>query len=77
MAIRVTHELHQRRRSRNVGLLIVLLGFVAIVFGLTVVKVTRLGDASAFEGYDHVVQPGLAEVAEDAGDGDAADGASQ
>ena len=64
MAIRVTHEIHERRRSRNVGLLIVLLGFVGIVFGLTMAKVTRLGDAAAFEGYDHVVQPALAEDAE-------------
>jgi len=64
MAIQVTHELHRRRRSRNVGLLVVLLAFVGVVFGLTVVKVMRLGDTAAFEAYDHVVQPGLSEVAE-------------
>lgn len=35
------HELHKRRFSRNMGLGLVLVGFVALVFGLTVVKVTR------------------------------------
>ena len=33
------HELHKRRFSRNLGLGLVLAGFVALVFGLTVVKV--------------------------------------
>ena len=54
MAIRATHELHHRRFSRNVGLAVVLLAFVALVFALTVVKVKR-GDP--MQGYDHVVQP--------------------
>lgn len=35
------HELHKRRSSRNMGLGLVLVAFVALVFGLTVVKVTR------------------------------------
>ncbi|MDH5453823.1 MAG: hypothetical protein OEX14_10770, partial [Paracoccaceae bacterium] len=42
MAIHRDHELHTRRRGRNLGLGLVLVGFVAIVFGLTVVKVTNL-----------------------------------
>ncbi len=46
----VEHELHHRRRSRNLGLLAVLLAFVALVFGLSVVKITQ-GDM--MEGYDH------------------------
>ncbi|WP_188078309.1 hypothetical protein [Aquicoccus porphyridii] len=46
MAIKVEHELHKRRLGRNVGLGLVLVGFVALVFGLTVVKVER-GDLSA------------------------------
>ena len=50
MALRTEHEIHRRRRSRNVGLGIVLLGFVALVFGLTVVKVQEGG---LVEGYDH------------------------
>lgn len=50
MALQVEHELHKRRRSRNMGLLVVLLCFVALVFGLSVVKITN-GDL--MQGYDH------------------------
>lgn len=50
MALRPEHELHSRRRGRNLGLLVVLLLFVALIFGLTVVKVQQ-GDL--MEGYDH------------------------
>lgn len=39
MAIRPDHELHRRRLSRNVGLGLVLGGFVALMFVLTIVKV--------------------------------------
>ncbi|KRW93515.1 hypothetical protein [Paracoccus sp. MKU1] len=46
----VEHELHKRRRSRNIGLLVVLLAFVVLVFGLSVVKITQ-GDM--MQGYDH------------------------
>ena len=41
MAIHVEHDLHERRRGRNHGLGLVLLAFVALIFGLTVVKVSR------------------------------------
>lgn len=54
--IRATHEIHHRRRSRNVGLGLVLVGLIAVVFGLTVVKVRQLG---ATQGFDHVVRPEL------------------
>lgn len=64
MAIRVEHELHFRRRSRNMGLLVVLLAFVALVFGMTMVKLTRTGNPSAFEGFDHDYRWGLAAEAE-------------
>jgi hypothetical protein len=57
VVIRVEHELHGRRRGRNLGLMAVLLGFVVIVFGLTVVKVQTLGDARKFEAFDHVSRP--------------------
>ncbi len=50
MALRPEHELHRRRRSRNMGLLTVLLLFVALVFGLSIVKITN-GDL--MEGFDH------------------------
>lgn len=39
MAPRVEHELHHRRVSVNVGLGLVLMAFVALVFGLTIAKV--------------------------------------
>ena len=57
MAIKVEHELHSRRWGRNLGVGLLLASLVAIVFGLTVVKVLQLGDPIRFEGYDHVVQP--------------------
>ncbi|WP_201455756.1 hypothetical protein [Tropicimonas marinistellae] len=37
--IRATHELHTRRKGRNLGLGLILLAFVGIVFGMTIVKV--------------------------------------
>ena len=40
MSLRPTHEIHNRRFGRNLGLGLVLAAFVALVFGLTVVKVT-------------------------------------
>ncbi|MEM8631995.1 MAG: hypothetical protein AAGF74_12215 [Pseudomonadota bacterium] len=49
-----THELHKRRLSRNVGVGLCLLGFVVLMFGLTVVKVTN-GDP--MQGFDHVLRP--------------------
>ena len=40
MRFRVEHDLHKRRLGRNIGLGLVLAGFIALVFGLTVAKVT-------------------------------------
>jgi cell division protein FtsI/penicillin-binding protein 2 len=60
MALRVEHELHQRRFSRNVGLGLVLAAFVALVFALTVVKVTQGDRMHANDGKKNtgvVVQP--------------------
>lgn len=37
---RVEHELHNRRKSRNVGLGLVLGSFVLLVMGMTYVKLT-------------------------------------
>lgn len=39
MSLVKQHDLHKRRRGRNIGLGLVLAAFIAIVFGLTVVKV--------------------------------------
>ncbi len=35
------HEIHRRRFSRNLGVGLALMAFVALVFALTVVKVTQ------------------------------------
>ncbi|MDF0602410.1 hypothetical protein P1J78_16850 [Psychromarinibacter sp. C21-152] len=50
MALRAEHEIHKRRRSRNVGVGIALAGFVALVFALSVVKINTVGPV---EGFDH------------------------
>ena len=57
MAIKAEHELHTRRKSRNVGVGLVLVGFVALMFALSVVKITSLG--GPVEGFDHVSRPAL------------------
>ncbi|MEJ6397219.1 hypothetical protein [Yoonia sp. 208BN28-4] len=57
MALKVEHEMHARRKGRNVGVGLLLAGLIAIVFGLTVVKVLELGDARKFENFDHVARP--------------------
>ncbi|MGR3570649.1 hypothetical protein [Brevirhabdus sp.] len=57
MAFGKDHELHERRFSRNLWVGLLLTGFVALVFGLTVVKVTREGEA----------RPAPAAVAADSG----------
>lgn len=54
MAFKPEHEIYRRRFGRNLGLGLVLAAFVALVFGLTVVKVKR-GDP--MQAYDHVARP--------------------
>ncbi|MDN3712039.1 hypothetical protein QWZ10_09900 [Paracoccus cavernae] len=61
MALQVEHELHKRRRSRNLGLLAVLLLFVALVFALSVVKITQ-GDL--MEGFDHTLRASALPITE-------------
>ncbi|MCV2880530.1 hypothetical protein [Actibacterium sp. XHP0104] len=56
MSFHPEHELHKRRFGRNLGLLAVLCGFVALVFVLTIVKVSEGGKMEAF---DHSVRPSL------------------
>lgn len=41
MAISKQHEIHTRRYGRNLGVGLTLAAFIMIVFGLTIVKVTR------------------------------------
>ena len=50
MALHPEHELHRRRSGRNIGLALVLALFVALVFGLSVVKIKQ-GDL--MQGFDH------------------------
>jgi len=57
MALKVEHELHKRRLNRNVGVGVLLVAFIGLVFGLTVVKVIELGNANQFEKFDHVARP--------------------
>ncbi|EKE73551.1 MULTISPECIES: hypothetical protein [Roseobacteraceae] len=45
MAITKLHEIHTRRRSRNVGLGLALGVFVILMLGLTVAKVTVIDPA--------------------------------
>ena len=59
MALKVEHELHQRKAGKNVGVFLLLAAFIGIVFGLTVVKVLQLGEAQAFERFDHVARPAI------------------
>ncbi len=54
MTFRPEHEIYKRRFSRNLGVGLTLVAFVALVFALTVVKVKR---GEPLEGYDHVIQP--------------------
>ena len=61
MAFKADHELHKRRWSRNLGVGVVLAVFVALIFGLSVVKISTLGPV---QGFDHVVRPELVERGE-------------
>ncbi len=40
MNLRAEHEIHQRRKGRNVGVGLLLAGFVVLVLALTFVKIT-------------------------------------
>lgn len=59
MVIKVEHEIHTRRKGRNTGVFLLLLGMIGIVFGLTVVKVLGLTDIRQMEKFDHVARPAL------------------
>ncbi|HBV55445.1 MAG TPA: hypothetical protein DEF12_10495 [Rhodobacteraceae bacterium] len=43
MSFREPHELHKRRGGLNIGVGVVLVLFVAVVFGLTIAKVSTNG----------------------------------
>ena len=53
MAIKAEHELHKRRFSRNAGVGLALVGFAALLFSLSVVKINNVGPV---EGFDHTTR---------------------
>lgn len=57
-----THEIHKRRLGRNVGTALCLLGFCAIVFGLTIAKVREGG---LLEASDHVPRASMLPITEE------------
>ncbi len=61
MAIKSEHELHIRRRKSNLLLGLVLGGFVAIVFGVTIAK---MKDGQMMEAFDHSLRSSLLEPSE-------------
>ncbi len=56
MPISETHEIHQRRFGRNLGVALCLVAFVALIFSLTISKLISGG---SLEGFDHSVRPSL------------------
>ena len=42
MGIRAEHEIHTRRRGRNLGVGLLLAGFVVLVMALAFVKITNI-----------------------------------
>ncbi|GAB1378842.1 hypothetical protein [Pararhodobacter sp.] len=56
MGLTHEHDLHRRRWSRNLGVLLTLLAFVALVFGLTIAKI---GGGDQMQGFDHTYRVGI------------------
>lgn len=50
MPITQPHEIHSRRLGRNIGVALCLVGFCAVVFGLTIAKVQQ---GASLEAHDH------------------------
>jgi len=47
-----SHELYGRRRGRNLGVGLILGALVALVFAVTLVKLT---EGQPMKGYDHII----------------------
>jgi hypothetical protein len=62
MAIRQESETHQRRFGRNIGVALCLVGFCAVMFGLTVSKIRQ---GSSMEAFDHTPRVSITPVVED------------
>ncbi|MCC6008706.1 MAG: hypothetical protein JJU40_13655 [Rhodobacteraceae bacterium] len=61
MPIARTHELHTRRRGRNLALALSMAGFVAVVFAITIVKIQG---GHLMEAFDHTPRASLMERTE-------------
>lgn len=61
MGLTREHEIHKRRFSRNLGVGLALAGFVALVFALTIAKVT---DGEPTEAFDHSIRNSLIPASE-------------
>lgn len=59
---RERHEIFARKRSRNVGVLLVLLALVGLIYAVTVVKV---GEGHSMEAFDHAPRNSLLPATED------------
>ncbi|MCY4447019.1 MAG: hypothetical protein OXC02_11255 [Rhodobacteraceae bacterium] len=55
------HEIYVRRRSRNLWVLLGLVTFIVLVFGITIVK---FQDGHLLEGFDHTYRNSLIESTE-------------
>ncbi|MEJ6394328.1 hypothetical protein V8J82_13740 [Gymnodinialimonas sp. 2305UL16-5] len=55
------HEIHTRRFGRNAGTALCLVGFCAVVFGLTVAKIQ---DGGLMEAHDHQPRASVLPVTE-------------
>lgn len=62
MPISETHELHQRRFGRNLGVALCLVGFIAVVFGLTIAKIR---EGASMEAFDHQPRISVTPLVED------------
>ena len=61
MSITKEHELHSRRKSRNLFVSLGLVAFVVLVFAITIAK---LQDGQLLEGFDHSYRSSLVEADE-------------
>lgn len=57
-----SHEIYARRRSRNLGLGLVLGGLVLVIFAVTMVK---LSEGQSMEAFDHTFRASTLPAAED------------
>ena len=52
--IKPRHKIYKAKNSSNIGLGLILTGFVVLVFSVTIVK---LSTGQSMQGFDHVLRP--------------------